>query len=565
MNLLTVVYILSTVIACYGIWDHELSPHAHVQDYPKQLVHTFLPGNATGENLRVLLVEGDYVLVGGRNTLYNISLVTMQPEQNITWNPTPMSFANCQVNLERGTACGNFIRVVFRTSSGSLLVCGTHAFAPRCRVYKRDTMGNLTIKKDTDGKALCPADARQATVYIQTSQRLFSAVSAYPKAGRWPVIYGHPLRTSPNDSKLAFDAQFVGVVRWSHFLYFFFRESVRESRECAPVTLATVARLCTSDSGSPSQKSWSTFSKARLRCSLNGSAPHNFTNLQDISWTKSESLVYAVFGATGGPVEASAVCVFSIASVNHVLRSNRSIIEENCPASESQENAIAGTIFSYFDDPLLVHVGFDYHYTTVAVEEQVATTSGRKLDVLFVGTSHGHVIKIINLGQKVVATEVVEDIFVFPEGQAVLQLKIVQSHRMATLLVVTYHEVVSVPLDNCNWTARTCEQCVGLQDPYCAWDSVRSTCVSLLLTQSNVDLVQNVTSGHSDMCRLRSAVRAERGSLLNPSMDMSHFYSGRTFGLALSFCVFTSVIVGVFTGYWCNGHRKKSFFYLNYK
>lgn len=44
--------------------------------------------------------------------------------------------------------------------------------------------------------------------------------------------------------------------------------------------------------------------------------------------------------------------------------------------------------------PVVVHTGFMYRYTAIAVDPQVEAANSKTYDVLFIGTDRGHVIKV---------------------------------------------------------------------------------------------------------------------------------------------------------------------------
>ncbi|KAH8009081.1 hypothetical protein HPB51_010271 [Rhipicephalus microplus] len=61
-------------------WERQLEPKLFIEEYPHQLVRVFPAHNLTatpGEYLRLLLLDGDFVLVGGRDYLYNLSVHTL--------------------------------------------------------------------------------------------------------------------------------------------------------------------------------------------------------------------------------------------------------------------------------------------------------------------------------------------------------------------------------------------------------------------------------------------------------------------------------------------------------
>ena len=60
-----------------------------------------------------------------------------------------------------------------------------------------------------------------------------------------------------------------------------------------------------------------------------------------------------------------------------------------------------------------------------------------------------------------------------------LVAKDVPSTSEKRLIVLSEHEVASLPLHRCSSSpqALTCDECVALRDPYCAWSLDRELCV----------------------------------------------------------------------------------------
>ena len=50
----------------------------------------------------------------------------------------------------------------------------------------------------------------------------------------------------------------------------------------------------------------------------------------------------------------------------------------------------------FFGSPILIRTGLISRFTTIAVDPQVGTTEGKTFDIIFVGTTRGRVIKVIN-------------------------------------------------------------------------------------------------------------------------------------------------------------------------
>ena len=142
------------------------------------------------------------------------------------------------------------------------------------------------------------------------------------------------------------------------------------------------------------------------------------------------------------------------------------------------------------------------------MDSQVMTPSGQPFDVLFVGTNHGKILKIVNtadaedrdsnfLQKKPVF---VEEIIAFPKTVPIRKLQVVRADRdVPRLLIMTSDELVSIPVSRCG-VAKHCHVCVGLKDPYCAWDNDVGRCTNLYDEAPTVNaaaFLQNVLTGIS--------------------------------------------------------------------
>ena len=69
------------------------------------------------------------------------------------------------------------------------------------------------------------------------------------------------------------------------------------------------------------------------------------------------------------------------------------------------------------------------------------------------------------------------------------------------VIVTSSDELRSVSLYRCD-KARTCGQCVGLQDPYCAWDTREDKCTGAQSWPkgSQGAFLQSVPTGRHDQC-----------------------------------------------------------------
>lgn len=117
------------------------------------------------------------------------------------------------------------------------------------------------------------------------------------------------------------------------------------------------------------------------------------------------------------------------------------------------------------------------------MDSQVRTPDGHAFDVIFVGTTKGRILKIINtadanggLGQRPVF---IEELVLYPASVVIDKMKVVRKGHSAKLVVLTKDQVAAVPLSRCSLLAKSCGVCIALQDPYCAWSKRDGQCVSL--------------------------------------------------------------------------------------
>ena len=153
----------------------------------------------------------------------------------------------------------------------------------------------------------------------------------------------------------------------------------------------------------------------------------------------------------------------------------------------------------------------------------MSTPDGQSYDVLFVGTTKGRILKIVNIAgpsQSSLATKPVfiEEMLIFPPEVTVGKLKIIRSQpnvnpnsresKEPRLVILTKDAVVSIPVARCR-VAKSCHECVLLQDPYCAWDVEIGRCAALYDVVTYPDgagepdagrYLQNVVSGKHSGC-----------------------------------------------------------------
>lgn len=115
------------------------------------------------------------------------------------------------------------------------------------------------------------------------------------------------------------------------------------------------------------------------------------------------------------------------------------------------ENAVP----AYFGKPLLIRVSQEYRFTAIAVDPQVPTINNGKFDVLYIGTSDGRVLKVVNIASaNSTKAVVISENVILPKNSPVKQLKIVPGQ--GKVVVVGIEEVRLATLIHCG-NMRTCK------------------------------------------------------------------------------------------------------------
>ncbi|XP_070388164.1 semaphorin-1A isoform X5 [Dermacentor albipictus] len=585
---LAAALVLALAEPAHAAWQDALVAKKTVAQLPPELVGKFRGNQTHSDHFRLLEQDGHNLLVGARNVVYNISLASLELQKKLEWFSESKDIDMCKLKGKTEEACQNYIRVLARKSETVIFVCGTNSYKPRCRDYVISPDGEYSVKEQVPGEGLCPFDPKNNSTAIFADGDLYVATVGQ-LSGADPLIYRKPLRTEPVDLKHLNAPNFVSSIHYEDYVYFFFRESAVEYINCGKTVYSRVARVCTRDKGGPHkfQQRWTSFLKARLNCSIGGDIPFYFNEIQSTSPIvdgiyngKEAKLIYSVFTTPHNSISGSAVCAFRVEDIQRVFEGSFKgqddinsnwlpIVNSKVPEPRpgqcvndsrtlpdvtlnfiTEHPLMDQAVPSHFGRPILVHTGFQYRFTYIAVDPQVETVSGKKYDVLFIGTDTGRVLKAVNVPRQQQSAGgrpvLVEDVGVF-QGAPVTNLLV---HRpQGRLVVVTHSEIQAVPLFGCQRYAATCADCVALQDPYCAWDSDRGTCVNPSLRVRKKDsYVQNIEEGWDHRC----GQGAVAGSSLHGDQrtgGSSQFYTAETLAIAVTTSIVSSLVVGFISGY----------------
>jgi len=504
-------------------------------------------GNATvADNFKIVVQDGPALYVGGTNTIYILSSRDLKEHEKlrIHWPPDTEAYDLCIMKGKSKIQCQNYIRVVAKTDKDRLLICGTHAFKPRCRYYKYKD-GGYSMDQEFDGKMLTPYDPGHNSSYLLADGELYSAtVSDF--SGSDPLIYKENLRTEQYDSKILNAPDFVRALEDENYVYFFFREQAVEYINCGKSVYSRVARVCKNDKGGPNKFStrWTSYLKSRLNCSIPGDYPFYFNHLQSVSdimegeyMGEKTRLVYATFTTPDNAIGGNAVCAFKVEDIQatfegafkeqETANSNWLPVREMKvpsprPGQCSQDStALPESSLRFVQDhsimdqavpatfgasPVYIRANIQYpsQFREIAIHPGIRTAEGRTFDVMFIGTNRGQVLKIIHAvdgsSRDSGGPILIEELQVVPPSEPILGLQIT-SGEQEVLLVTTSDELLLLPLHRCS-VASSCSACVRLQDPYCGWSILSSKCVSHATFGSEFasEFLQNVSTGRHRQC-----------------------------------------------------------------
>lgn len=531
--------------ACFAAWQDNVRPKMYVQLGAEDDMNHFLGNDTHTDYFRLVLRDGESLLVGGRNIVYNLSISDLREQQRLSWYSNEPDVKMCVMKGKDEENCQNYMRIMAKTAAGGLLVCGTNSFKPLCRDYVIHN-GNYTVAKEKPGQAVCPYDPHHNSTAIYVDGDLYTGTVA-DFSGMDPIIYREPLQTEQYDSMSLNAPDFVSSMTHGDFVYFFFRETAVEYINCGKTVYSRVARVCKYDRGGPHRfrNRWTSFLKSRLNCSVTGEFPFYFNEIQSTTelidgqyGDVSAQLVYGTFTTPPNSISGSAVCAFSLQDIADTFEGNfkeQSALNSNwLPVQSSKvpdprpgqchndsrtlpdltlnfiktHSLMDESVPSFFGQPIVIRTSFHYRFTQIAVDPQVKVPGGRTYDVLFIGTDNGKVIKAVNAlsaeTRHGVRPVVVEEIQVFPVHVAVRGLHVMHTQKQeGRLVVISDGEVQSLRLHRCDSNKiSSCSECVALQDPYCAWDKVQGKCRSHGSGRWGEEsyFYQSVTTGQHSAC-----------------------------------------------------------------
>ncbi|XP_074834462.1 semaphorin-4E-like isoform X3 [Carettochelys insculpta] len=450
----------------------------------------------------------------------------------------------------KGQNCRNYILLLHKINDTHLYVCGTNAFYPTCDYMVINRTDIHLQRKSEESRGRCPFEPTLKYASLLVDGAFYSATSNN-FLGTEPII----LRSLRNHLRTEFKASwlnepsfvYMDIVQESESnpdgdddkIYMFFTETAVEFEFYDKLLVSRIARVCKGDLGGKRtlQKRWTSFLKSSLLCSVPESN-FQFNIVQDVFLLRKadwqESIFYGIFTQQWGRLDISAVCAFSMKTVQEVFTKGNykgPVTVENSQikwvvfrgevplprpgacidnfARNSGYNTsldlpdkilqfvrdhplMDKTVNSVGDRPVLLKRGSNY---TRIVVDRITGLDKKTYDVLFVGTDNGYLHKALNCDGEMF---IVEEIQLFQSPEPVQSLKL--SSRKGLLYVGSPSQVVQLPVSVCS-QYKLCLDCVLARDPYCAWSQSFEKCVPVANQTGDLqDLIQSIKNGDASRC-----------------------------------------------------------------
>lgn len=448
----------------------------------------------------------EQLLVGARDTLFRLHLENLTMLETADWKATPDKTLQCTNSGHHEETCHNFIRVLILQES-LVFTCGTNSFQPNCTWRNAENLQKVISSEE--GRGLCPYSPYFNATALMTSEGDLYTATVIDSIGRDSVIYrslgtAPKLRTMRGDSHWLNDPSYISAYEIDNFVYFFFRETAVEYINCGKRVFSRVARVCKSDVGRDfgMQKIWSTFTKARLNCSLPGEYPFYFDEIQSTFLSKEERLIYAVFSTPPNSMAGSAVCVYDFDSLKaafdgpfkHQESPTSAWLMKDYPqrakcdgggsrsyrSSESKVDVSEPAKYLLLMDkavmpkevgPLIMRE--NERWTKVVVDHVVAKSG--TYDVIFLATEDGKIRKMMR-HPKGNSTCLIEEIKIVPNGKPKPIQNMKLSIEQGAVYIATTGSIYRIPVQRCH-RFTTSMACINAQDPYCGWNQRKKQCI----------------------------------------------------------------------------------------
>uniref|UniRef100_A0A0N5AAA3 Sema domain-containing protein n=1 Tax=Syphacia muris TaxID=451379 RepID=A0A0N5AAA3_9BILA len=461
-------------------------------------------------------IDSESLYIGAEGHLYRLGAYNI--------NDTATNFASFDLSVSVADEkecrqsghgeCTNGVRLMFlKDQKKSLLVCSSNAMKPQ--LHELDAFNLLELSPPENVIGICAPDPNinATAVFVEWGNpgdipAVYSGIrTGFPldnhliyrpalivnKRERYPS-----LKTVYTDSRWLFEPQFVASFSVKNYVYFFFRELSVEHQFCGPVVYSRVARICKRDIGGKHvlRQVWTSFVKARLNCSIVSQYPLYFDQIQSVYMVErnSETYFYSTLSTADPTFGGSAVCVFTLSSINQVF-DHGSFLEQN-QSGGSWETTPPENVPSYRPGTCAKNSGEisdgDLNFAKNHLLMADAVSGGSPLFTVSRELLTHVVVDVLEFSNVVFAYsyslhktyKIVEwnrNKYVKPKAIASYSLKTASPILAIAIWPKKYiyvsnkDEVLQYNIVQCQLYT-TCKHCTD--DPYCAWNLARNLCYS---------------------------------------------------------------------------------------
>ena len=521
---------------------------------------------------RVRLV-GDRLFVGAKDVLLSFTF-DLQSSEAVNLSPTNGTIQGCvREQLNPSAECRNFIRVIEPIPPSAvnesrqvdrILVCGTNAYFPKCRLHARTNISDsyFMTPQDREDRGFSPHSERSVVGVLTTYGQFYSGTYYRPYSPQRTIgMAPRPLQRdgtfrieTPSADPLWLNRpEFVSAYEIGDHVYFFVREPAYEVNLGRDVVYSRAIRMCKSDQdgfqrheGSGETNTFLTFQKARIRCTFtgeSGSIPYDYDELQaTFLLNATEPILYGVFSAPANGPEGAAICKFSFSqsitpgSLTQVFEAGTYYVPDNvertswrndnpgpfsCPGAgdpqrtpeQARQNQLVLNPATAMN-PQPIHSISGDEITSIAVD--VIEYRGVQQEVLYYSLRSGEIRQLVTNGS------VQREHIINKAGGAVSNVVVYKNiDEIRYLSATTDARIMSFALGNCS-QYNGCFECLDSKDPYCVWDSRNRSCLKITAASrfSTPQLQQSSLSSENDViatCGNRPSVGTQPTPTAKPS------------------------------------------------
>ncbi|XP_043392037.1 semaphorin-4E isoform X5 [Chelonia mydas] len=304
--------------------------------YQNGNIKTFMKPGLSNFSTLLVSEETDTLFVGARDAIFALDLNDISREiASEDWFATRDRQLECVRRGKDKVDCRNYILLLHKINDTNLYVCGTNAFYPACDYMVINSTDIHLQGKAEESRGRCPFEPTLKYASLLVDSAFYSATSNN-FLGTEPII----LRSLRNHLRTEFKASWLNEPSFVYMdmvqesesnpdgdddkIYVFFTETAVEFEFYDKLLVSRIARVCKGDLGGKRilQKRWTSFLKSRLTCSVPESN-FQFNIVQDVFLLKRadwrESMFYGIFTQQWGRLDISAVCAFSMKTVQEVF------------------------------------------------------------------------------------------------------------------------------------------------------------------------------------------------------------------------------------------------------